>query len=318
MAIKINWKDLQKRIINGKEVEKVMCNGVQIRPSSTPPVSDDYLCFTSLEADNHIDLGRHGSPTAVQLEISTDKSTWSDYTIWTDITLANIWDKLYWRNKSETMTGFSSWDGTYQFTTSWKFAVSWDINYLLCKNNIDVLHDYVPEKWFLNLFAWTKITSAPKMPALCLTRLCYEQTFINCEDLTTPPALPATDLADWCYSYMFAGCTSLSTSPRLPATQLWNREYNWMFYGCTSLSTLPELPATYIWYISYAEMFVWCTNIKLSETQTWEYQTPYRIPSSWTWSEWPNAMVYMFDDTWWTFTGTPTINTTYYTSNTVI
>lgn len=36
MAIKINWKNLQKRIINGKEVEKVMLNGVQIRPSATP------------------------------------------------------------------------------------------------------------------------------------------------------------------------------------------------------------------------------------------------------------------------------------------
>lgn len=34
MAIKINWQDLQKRIINGKEVEKVILNGVQIRPAS--------------------------------------------------------------------------------------------------------------------------------------------------------------------------------------------------------------------------------------------------------------------------------------------
>jgi hypothetical protein len=35
MPIKINWKDLQKRIINWIEVEKVMSNWVQIRPTST-------------------------------------------------------------------------------------------------------------------------------------------------------------------------------------------------------------------------------------------------------------------------------------------
>ena len=40
MAIKINWKDLQKRIINWKEVEKVMCNWVQIRPEQQWPFPD--------------------------------------------------------------------------------------------------------------------------------------------------------------------------------------------------------------------------------------------------------------------------------------
>lgn len=38
MAIKINWKDLQKRIINGKEVEKVILNWVQIWPESSPVI----------------------------------------------------------------------------------------------------------------------------------------------------------------------------------------------------------------------------------------------------------------------------------------
>lgn len=36
MAIKINGKDLAKRIINWQEVEKVMLNGSQIWPSETP------------------------------------------------------------------------------------------------------------------------------------------------------------------------------------------------------------------------------------------------------------------------------------------
>ena len=37
MAIKFNWKDLQKRIFNGVEAQKVMLNWVQIWPETTPP-----------------------------------------------------------------------------------------------------------------------------------------------------------------------------------------------------------------------------------------------------------------------------------------
>lgn len=43
MPIKINWKDLEKRIINWVEVEKVMSNWVQIRPTSSHP--DECIIF---------------------------------------------------------------------------------------------------------------------------------------------------------------------------------------------------------------------------------------------------------------------------------
>lgn len=36
MTIKYNWRDLAKRIINGREVEKVIYNWTQIRPSQSP------------------------------------------------------------------------------------------------------------------------------------------------------------------------------------------------------------------------------------------------------------------------------------------
>lgn len=53
MAIKINWKDLSKRIIDGVEVEKVMLNGVQIRPDSpvppTPFIPDGFHMATIQE-----------------------------------------------------------------------------------------------------------------------------------------------------------------------------------------------------------------------------------------------------------------------------
>lgn len=95
--------------------------------------------------------------------------------------------------------------------------------------------------------------------------------------------------------------------------------YRSMFRGCTSLTSAPELPATTLTAYCYKSMFYGCKNIKLSTTQTDEYQTAYRIPTSGTVTTVPSfALDSMFTNTGGTFTGTPSINTTYYTSNTVV
>ena len=91
-----------------------------------------------------------------------------------------------------------------------------------------------------------------------------------------------------------------------------------MFQNCTSLTTDPELPATTLSAYCYYQMFYGCSLINLSTTQTGEYQTAYRIPTSGTGTTFTNALTDMFTDTGGTFTGTPSINTTYYTSNTVV
>ena len=56
------------------------------------------------------------------------------------------------------------------------------------------------------------------------------------------------------------------------------------------------------------------TPIRLSETQTGAYTTPYRIPETGTGTETGSnpALSGMFTNTAGTFTGTPVINTTYY------
>jgi hypothetical protein len=117
---------------------------------------------------------------------------------------------------------------------------------------------------------------------------------------------------------MFENCTSLVTPPALPATTLWHYCYALMFDWCYSLSKIPALPATTLAGWCYQTMFTNCSLIKLSETQWGEYQTEYRIPTTWTWIGGPGWGLYMFSGTWWTFKGTPSINTTYYTSNQVI
>jgi len=68
----------------------------------------------------------------------------------------------------------------------------------------------------------------------------------------------------------------------------------------------------------YDGMFYGCTSIKLSDTQTSEYNTPYRIPSEGNGSTDSNSLYLMFAITGGSFKSTPTINTTYYTSNTIV
>ena len=164
----------------------------------------------------------------------------------------------------------------------------------------------------------TALTTAPGLPATTLTDNCYNGMFYNCTVLTTAPELPATTLANYCYSRMFYGCTALTTAPALPATTLANGCYQNMFSDCIALITVPALPATTLAYCCYLSMFQDCSNIKLSTTQTVEYQTAYKIPTSGTGTTATDAMYNMFTNTGGTFTGTPNINTTYYTSNTVV
>ena len=159
------------------------------------------------------------------------------------------------------------------------------------------------------------LTQASILPAITLTDSCYANMFYGCTNLATAPALPATTLESYCYNNMFYGCTSLTQAPALPATTLAGHCYSYMFYGCTSLTQAPALPATTLAYACYERMFNGCTSLKLSSTKTDEYTQEYRIPSSDTGTTATNALSNMFTSTGGTFTGTPSINTTYYLSS---
>ena len=125
-------------------------------------------------------------------------------------------------------------------------------------------------------------------------------------------------MADSCYNSMFRDCTSLTTAPSLPATTLAKSCYYYMFNGCTSLATAPSLPATTLATRCYYSMFNGCTRIKLAISKSREYDKEYRIPKSGNGVTATSALNNMFKLTGGTFTGTPSINTTYYTSNTIV
>ncbi|MDY5928914.1 MAG: hypothetical protein SPJ27_02620 [Candidatus Onthovivens sp.] len=279
------------------------------------------------------------------LEYSTDTSTWNT---WNGTEISSSGSKLYLRGTGNTRITDNSTNYRFVFTGAGTLKIA-------CVGNIENLLDYetvsagghptMADFCYCEMFGGcTSLTTAPALPATTLanycyaymfdgcislttapalpaTRLdvsCYSDMFRGCTALTTAPALPATTLAHFCYCEMFGGCTSLTTAPALPATTLASYCYAYMFDGCISLTTAPALPATRLDVSCYSDMFRGCTNIKLSTTQTGEYQTAYRIPKSGTGTDAANALANMFGNTGGTFTDTPSINTTYYTSNTVV
>ena len=214
------------------------------------------------------------------VEYSTDHNAW---TVWNGSEISSSNKKLYLRGSGNTK--FYVTNGT-KFVLSAKAA---------CSGNIQTLLEY----------------SNP--PTSISTIYCYMFMFGGCTNLTQAPELPATTLAKGCYSSMFYKCTSLTKAPTLPATTLASDCYINMFNSCTSLTQAPTLPATNLADSCYKNMFNGCTSLKISETQSFEYPTAWRIPASGTISSTPSGWnSSMLSGTGGTFTSDPSINTTYY------
>lgn len=241
----------------------------------------DCLTFTGETSEFTLAVGSNGAKEwDGTLYYSTDHNTWN---VWNGAAISSANKKLYLKGKGNTR--FYTSKGA-QLSLSAKAG---------CSGNIQTLLDW----------------ESP--PTSISTGNCYRNMFNGCTSLTTAPELPATALHINCYYGMFKGCTSLTSAPTLPATTLEQGCYYGMFDGCTSLTTAPALPATTLAYYCYSGMFNGCTKLKLSTTQTTEYKTPWRIPSSGTISsELSNWNTSMLANTGGTFTGNPSINTTYY------
>lgn len=257
------------------------------------------------------------------IEYSTDGSTWQT---WDGTTIQANNGKLYLRGIGNTYL-----TGGYG-TDSWHFTSAGAYDGIICSGNIENLLDYklviagihptMDSYCYAHLFDNSTIGDASKLelPATTLTGHCYYYMFSSCTSLTAAPALLATTLADSCYESMFENCTSLTTAPALPATTLASYCYEHMFHDCMSLRTLPYLGVQILEEECYSHMFRGCSSIKLSTTQTGEYQIQYRIPGEGTGTVGSASLKNMFSDTGGTFSSTPTINTTYWlsTSNKIV
>lgn len=119
MAIKYNGLDLSKRIIDGREVEKVMYNGTQIRPTAPSPIPSTYK---QVEYINNawgwdtntrafIDTGLIINTPYFKMEFGMTPYVvytnnqyfyargwkWLSYEIWFDIRTLNVWMSIWIR-----------------------------------------------------------------------------------------------------------------------------------------------------------------------------------------------------------------------------
>ena len=240
----------------------------------------DCITFTGESSDFTLAVGSAGAKEwDGTVEYSTDHNTW---TTWNGTAISSVDKKLYLRGSGNT-----------KFRTSKGARLSLSAR-AACSGNLNTLLQY-------------------SNPPTTLANNCYRSLFEFCTNLTTAPKLPATTLADNCYRGLFTGCTSLTQAPELPATTLAAYCYTYMFQNCTSLTVAPALPATILANYCYQSMFNGCTSLKISATQSSEYPTAWRIPSSGTIASTTiNWNSNMLANTGGTFTSNPSINTTYY------
>ena len=265
---------------------------IRDRLAVAPPPA--YLTFSSPNSFTLKTLSSY-VPWDGMLEYSTDASNWVTWneTITVSAGANGGWYFIHIRGTGNTsITGYTR-NGTWLISGE-------DVR---CYGNIETLLDYAT-------------VAAGEHPTM--TNGCYAYMFNGCTSLTQAPSLPATTLTSDCYREMFKGCTSLTQAPSLPATTLNGGCYREMFYGCTNLIQIPALLATTIPWGCYDSMFYGCTGIKLSATQTGEYTQLYRIPVSGDTDNAWYSPIDMFANTGGTFTGSPSLNTTYYLSNTNI
>ena len=267
------------------------------------------------------------------LECSLDAINWGTWD--GTSTVVALDGKLYVRGTGNTYItgeGATSSNGAWRFNGS-NISISGNIENLLDYATVAKgEHPTMADQAFRVLFAYPfseedytggdenrTITDASnlELPAMTLTAGCYWAMFQGCLGLKTAPALPAKTLAETCYAHMFALC-DLTVAPSLPATTLAWGCYIRMFRRCKNLTTIPSLPAVTLSADCYWHMFEGCSKIVLSTSKTESCTTAYRIPTSGSGITATDAMLNMFNDTGGTFTGTPSINTTYYTSNTVV
>lgn len=219
----------------------------------------------------------------------------------------------------ETASDSKTWDGTLYYSTDTKRWTEWDGTiaavsaehsgeyriYMCGKGNTVITGTEAYRNWQL-------IGSQGNKAIHCNGNI---ETLL---DYATVASGKHPAMADNCFDSLFLNCARLATAPELPATELTESCYFMAFANCTSLETVPQLPATTLAKNCYAYMFEGSTGIKFSATQSEEYPNEYRIPASGTGTTAENALSQMFRSTGGTFTGTPEINTTYFTSNTII
>lgn len=266
MAIKLNWQDLQKRIRNGVEAQKVMLNWVQIRPTVIPP-TPIYAPWIYHNASRGM------------ITMSSDWNNWytiadknvgatNVYNRWDTLTHANCWDYFqrwnsYWfytplQNVSSTVKDVSNrWQAqTYSSSTFiwWPNMSTW----MTSRN---------PNLWGTNatkrVWLWSECHLPSSEEWLTLNSYLHTLWITSSEDMSRYLQMPIwwyIDSWSWnifrdawnvgiYWSNNFAGDTIYNSSLVLrtwytPAVTTWN-----ITYGCF-VRPFKDEPIQW-WYVIY-------------------------------------------------------------------
>lgn len=293
---------LRDTIVNGDDAANVLLNSY-VYISDTEPTYGPKLWFDTSDVTSAVlDDALEGDSLAYGDNFVTFVSESGEF----ELSATKTWDgTMYYSTNGEDLI---EWDGSAISSVSGRIYLAGFDNTTLCKAYFTLS---APAGCYGNLNALLNWLEPPtELPSAS----CYSFLFYGCEYLTHAPELPATTLTSYCYQSMFQACTSLTSTHELPATTLADYCYLNMFANCSSLTAPPELPATTLPDYCYHGMFQGCSSIKLSDIQTSDYTKAYMIPSAYTDGVTPGtyALTNMFTGTSGTFTGTPSINTTYY------
>lgn len=275
--------------------------------------ADPFLTFSSPNSFtlNVVDNTKYWDGV---LETSTDKTNWTTWAGTSAVSSASDGNKhnIYVRGTGNTkITG--AINTMFSASNPKGFWILTGSN-ISISGNIENLLDYQT----------VALGNHPLMAASCYRGLFGRNT--DAQYLTDSITsimelkLSAISLTDSCYANLFQGNLGIISIPSnfLPSINLAPMCYQGMFHTNKNLQTLPKLPATSIMTFSYNAMFNNCSKIKLSTVQDNEYINEYRIPTEGNGTYGVDAFKSMFLGTGGTFTGNPSVNTIYYTSNEVV
>lgn len=302
----------------------------------------DYFCVTPKNGSTEISVERtsiSGLPRVINLQYSIDKEHWVNYTIGNIITSSVpvyfrgnnvIFSRIYpdgstdqyanygfvFNNTVDLSGQLSSLAHKYVTVSKKPLLIIFNSDYI--RSVKDLVIDIDVGRVHINSQDWIDCTCA-RMFNTCHNLIDTPMYDLHINDVYTTehPNGFFNDLIGHLYYKMFDNCDSLTTIGSLPPMYGCDC-YEEMFNECDNLAALPKLPATTLEPECYRHMFYYCPKIKVSTTRTGDYQNEYRIPFTGTGTTATDALQSMFGNTGGSFTGTPTINTTYYTSNEVI
>ena len=158
------------------KINKLIAKSINI--TTTGPKCD-ALCFTAKSNQATVKLTKVGNPDSINLQTSTNGSSWTPYNVGDVITVPNAGGKVYFKAVGSNGCLANSPSNYHNFVMNSEFEASGNVNSLLEEDE-----------------------NTARTMSLANRNFCYAYLFSG-TNLTKAPELPATELAYGCYAIMF-------------------------------------------------------------------------------------------------------------------